>query len=93
MDLCNPNAAEIILTFAIGGITIRGLIALLKKQFDAKGFLALVIALLCSAFGAAAYIVIKDIVIAHGVWTWMCFLWYTAEVFAGTQVVYQATKG
>lgn len=92
MNLCDPNAVEIILTFAIGGVTLRVLIALLKKQFNVKGFLALLVALLCSAAGAAAYIAIKEIVITQGIWNWTCFLWYTFEVFTGAQIVYRATK-
>jgi len=82
---CDPSVAELILSFSIGGIGLRALIALLKKQLKVKGFLALLLTFACCASAVAIYMAITG-------WVWMCFLLYACLVFVGTQIAYQATK-
>ena len=82
---CDLNAVTIILTFAIGGITLRGLIALVKNYFKLTGLLVVLLGLVMCAAASAAYM------FAVGSFSWVCLLFYTFEVFAGTQVAYRAT--
>lgn len=81
---------EIILTFSIGGITLRGVIALLKNKLNVKGALALLLTFACCAAASAIYILVAqyfNLPLA----TWSDFLLLACEVFAGTQVAYRAT--
>ena len=82
---CDLNAVNIILTFAIGGITLRGLIALVKNYFKLTGLLVVLLGLVMCAAASAAYM------LTIGAFSWVCLLFYTCEVFVGTQVVYRAT--
>jgi len=82
---CDPNVAELILGFSVGGITLRIAIALLKDWLKVKGFLALLLTLACCAIAVAIYMAVTG-------WVWMCFLLYVCLVFAGTQIVYRATR-
>jgi len=84
--ICDPKVAEIILTFAIGGITLRILLQVLKQWLKVDGLLMLLMSLAVCGAACAGYQLI-----AHS-WSWICWLFYTAEVFAGTQVVYRATN-
>lgn len=85
MDICSPKAIEIILTFAVGGITLRGLIAIIKNYFRLTGLLVVLLGLALCAVGSAIYMLVTNS------FSWVCLLFYTAEVFAGTQIVYRAT--
>ena len=82
---CDLSAVTIILTFAIGGLTLRGLIALIKNYFKLTGLLVVILGLAMCAVASAAYM------FAIGSFSWICLLFYTFEVFAGTQVAYRAT--
>ncbi len=82
---CDLSAVNIILTFAIGGLTLRGLIALIKNYFKLTGLLVVLLGLVMCAAASAAYM------FAVGSFSWVCLLFYTFEVFAGTQVAYRAT--
>lgn len=90
--MCDPNAIEIILTFAVGGITLRAFIAWLKKKLKAKDLGAFFLSLLCCVVAAALYILVKTIIISGGHWPWICFLWYSFEVFAACQLGYRIPK-
>ena len=83
--------AEFILTFVIGGIGLRGVIAWLKKQLRVKGFLALLVGFGVCAAASAIYILVAQ-TFNLPLATWSDFILLTCEVFAGTQAVYQATK-
>lgn len=82
---CDPNAVEIIGMFAVGGITIRGLIAIIKNYFKLTGLLVVILGLVLCAAGSSIYMLVT------GSFSWVCLLFYTTEVFAGTQIVYRAT--
>lgn len=82
---CDPNVVEIILTFSVGGIMLRGLIALVKNYFKLTGILVVLVGLAMCAVASAAYMLIV------GSFTWTCLLFYTTEVFVGTQIAYRAT--
>ena len=82
---CDPGVAEVILGFAVGGIGLRVIIAQLKTVLKVTGFLALLLTLVCCAAAVVIYMAITG-------WAWMCFLFYTCLVFAGTQVAYRISK-
>ena len=82
---CDPNAIEIISMFAVGGITIRGLIAIIKNYFKLTGLLVVLLGLVLCAAGSSIYMLVTSS------FSWVCLLFYTTEVFAGTQIVYRAT--
>lgn len=84
--LCDLKAVEIILTFSIGGIGLRALIALVKKWLKVEGVLALGLAFLMCALASGAYLAI-----VHQ-FSWTCVFLIATNVFAGSQVTYQATK-
>lgn len=81
---CDPNVAQVILGFAVGGIGLRAVVAFLKSKLKASGFLALLLTLVCCAVAVIVYMAITG-------WVWMCFLFWTCLVFTGTQVAYRAT--
>lgn len=82
---CDPNAVEIIGMFAVGGITIRGLIAIIKNYFRLTKLPVVLVGLALCAAGSSIYMLVTSS------FSVTCLLFYTAEVFAGTQIVYQAT--
>lgn len=84
MNPCDPNVAELILAFSVGGITLRALIALMKEQLKVKGILALLLTFACCAGAVLIYMAFTGFV-------WMCFLLYVCLVFAGTQLAYRMT--
>lgn len=84
------SPAEFILTFVIGGISLRAVIAWLKAKTGAVGFLALLMTFACCAAASAVYILMAqyfNLPLA----TWSDFLLLACEVFVGTQVAYRAT--
>jgi len=83
--MCDLKAVEIILTFSVGGITLRGLIALVKSWLKLQGIAALLLAVVMCTVASAAYLFI-----VHQ-FDWACLLTISLSVFSGTQIVYQAT--
>jgi len=79
---CDPQVAEIILGFSVVGLTLRAVIAQLKTLLKVVGILALLLTFACCAAAVAIYMAITG-------WAWMCFLFYTCLVFAGTQTAYR----
>ena len=84
MTQCDPNVAEIILNFAVGGITLRAIVSLLNEWLKTKGILALLLTFTCCGGAVIVYMAFTG-------FAWMCFLFYTCLVFAGTQVAYRMT--
>ena len=82
---CDLSAINIILTFAVGGVTLRSVIALIKNYFKLTGLLVVLLGLVMCAIASAIFM------LATGAFSWVCLLFYTCEVFVGTQVVYRAT--
>ena len=84
------SPVEFILTFALGGISLRAIVGFLKEKTGAKGILALLLTLVACCVASAAYILIAPIfgLAAAG---WDMFLYLACEVFVGTQLWYQAT--
>ena len=82
---CDLSAVNIILTFAVGGMTLRGLLALVKNYFKLSGLLVVLLGIVMCAVASAVYM------FAVGTFSWTCLLFYTCEVFVGTQVAYRAT--
>ena len=85
------SPAEFILTFIIGGVSLRGAIALVKKWLKVEGILALLVSFACCAAASALYILVAQ-TFNLPLATWSDFLMLACEVFVGTQAVYQATK-
>ena len=83
---CDLSAINIILTFTVGGLTLRGLIALVKNYFKLTGILVILLGIVLCAAASAAYMLL-----IVGSFSWTCLLFYTCEVFVGTQVAYRAT--
>ena len=85
------NPAEFLLTFALGGLSLRALVGWLKEQTGVKGILALLLTLVICAAASAAYILVAPLfgLVVVG---WDGFLYLACEVFVGTQVWYRATK-
>jgi len=82
---CESTAAELILGFSVGGITLRIAIQWLKTQLKLSGMMAQLFTLaLC--FGASALYIL----IFKG--DWSCLLQYGPAVYIGTQVAHQAVK-
>ena len=84
MNTCDPGIVEIILGFSVAGITLRMVITWLKDKLRVKGFLALGLTFVCCAIAVVVYMALTG-------WAWMCFLFWTCLVFAGTQTAYRAT--
>ena len=84
MNTCDPNVATVILGFAIGGITLRVIVAQLKDWLKVTGILALLLTLACSALAVIIYMAFTG-------FNWTCFLFWTFNVFTGTQVAYRLT--
>jgi len=84
--MCDLKAIEIILTFSIGGVTLRGLIALVKGWLNLAGITALALSAVLCAVASAAYLMI-----VHQ-FSWTCLLVIATSVFSGAQITYQATK-
>ena len=82
MNPCDPNVAEIILGFSVVGIGLRAAIAQLKNWLKVTGFAALLLTFVCCAAAVVIYMVIVG-------FTWLCFLFWTCLVFAGTQTAYR----
>jgi len=83
--------AEFILTFALGGLSLRALVGWLKEQTGVKGFLALLLTLVVCVVASAAYILAAPL-FGLEVVGWGSLLYLACEVFVGTQVWYRATK-
>lgn len=84
--MCDPNVVQIILTFVIGGITLKTLISLVKNYLKLNDLGATLLSIVMCACSSALYLLIV------GPWSWICFLLYTAQVFIGSKFVYEATK-
>ena len=84
--MCDMTAVEVILSFAIGGITLRALMALVKDWLKVQGLLAVLVAIAMCGIASAAYLLIV------GQFVWLCWFLITVNVFTGTQVAYRATK-
>jgi len=82
---------EFLLTFALGGISLRAIVGFLKEKTGAKGFVALVLTLGVCIVASAAYILVAPIFGLAAV-GWGSLLYLACEVFVGTQVWYRATK-
>lgn len=82
---CDPNVAVLILGFSVGGMTLRAVIQLLKSKLKLTGFLALMLTFGCCAVAVIVYMLFTG-------FNWMCFLTYTLDVFAGTQVAHRIVK-
>lgn len=85
MNLCDLSAVDIILSFAVGGISLRYLIELAKKWLRVVGLGAVLVALVV-CFGATAIYLIFI-----GSFSWLCLVLISFNVFTGTQVAYRAT--
>lgn len=82
---------EFILTFAIGGLSLRAAIGWLKEKTKVKGFWILMITFAACLVASAVYIVAAPI-FGLAVAGWDMFLFLVLEVFAGTQLWYRLTK-
>ena len=82
---------EFLLTFALGGISLRAIVGFLKEKTGAKGFVALVLTLGVCIVASAAYILVAPI-FGLAVVGWGSLLYLACEVFVGTQVWYRVTK-
>jgi len=83
---CDLSIAQIILTFSIGGVTLRAVIALLKKLLNVAGILAVGLTFLCCLIATAVYL------LATGNFTLICLFIIGLSVYSGTQAVYSLTK-
>ena len=84
--ICDLKATEIILAFSAGGITLRGLIALVKAWLKLTGTGALLVSVGMCLIASAIYLVLTNS------FDLMCFFLLTASVFSGCQITFQATK-
>lgn len=84
--LCDLKIAAIIADFAIGGITLRAAIALLKKLLKVEGPLASALAMACSFIATAIYLAVT------GNLSPVCLVVIGLAVYAGTQATYSITK-
>lgn len=85
------SPAELILTFAVGGLSLKALVAWLKKLTRLKGFSVLLLTLITCAAVSAIYILVASM-LGLPLVGWNEFLYLACEVFVGTQVWYRATK-
>lgn len=84
--LCDLTIAQIILDFAIGGVTLRAVIALLKKLLNVQGFLASALSLACCFIATAFYLAIT------ANFSVVCLMVIGFAVYAGSQATYSLTK-
>jgi len=83
--MCDLTAVDIILTFAVGGITLRALIGLVKGWLKVTGLPAVLVSIVMCGIATAVYQVVT------GSFDWLCLVIITMNVFTGTQVAYRAT--
>jgi len=83
--MCDLAAVDIILTFAVGGITLRALIGMVKGWLKVTGLLAVLVAIVMCGIATAVYQLVV------GSFDWLCLVIITMNVFTGTQVAYRAT--
>jgi len=84
--LCDLTVAKIILEFSIGGVTLRGIIALIKKMLKIEGFLASALALGCSFVATGIYLVVT------ANFSPVCLVIIGFTVYGGSQATYSLTK-
>ena len=84
--LCDLTLAQVILTFSIGGVSLRVAIAFLKKIFNLQGFLAVALTIACCFLATSLYMA------AIGQLTLPCLIIVSLAVYAGTQVAYSVSK-
>lgn len=86
MGLCDLSLAQVILTLSIGGITLRGAIAFLKKIFHAEGPSAVALTIGCCFLATTIYLFVT------GALSIPCVVIIGMAVYAGSQAVYSLTK-
>ena len=84
------SPAEFLLTFALGGISLRAIVGFLKEKTGAKGILALLLTLVVCCVASAIYILVGP-VFGLAVVGWDMFLYLACEVFVGSQIWYRVT--
>lgn len=84
--ICDLKAAEIILAFSVGGITLRGAIALVKAWLKLTGTAALLVSVVMCLIASAIYLVLTQ------TFDVVCLFLLAASVFSGSQITFQATK-
>ncbi len=86
MNTCDLKVIEVILGFSMGGVGLRVAISLvvkwMGKKLNIKGFPTLLITFVMCALAVLAYMALTEFV-------WMCFLFWTSLLFAGTQTAYR----
>jgi len=83
--MCDLDAVSLILTFSIGGITLRVLMALVKDWLKVTGLAAVLVSIVMCLAATAIYLVVQ------GKFDWLCLVIIGFNVFTGTQVAYRAT--
>jgi hypothetical protein len=86
------TAVEFLLTFSIGGLTLKGLIQWLKLKLKVEGLLAYLLTFAVCVAVSAVYVLVGGL-FGLPTWEWNRLLVLAAEVYLGTQVVYQISEG
>jgi len=84
--LCDLTLAKVILEFTIGGISLRVIIALVKKMLGVEGVLASALSMAMCFLATAFYLMIT------GNFSGVCLVIIGFEVYAGCQATYSITK-
>jgi hypothetical protein len=84
--LCDLNLVQVILDFAVGGITLRVIIAFLKQALHFNGIPAMLLTIVCCLLATAIFL------LTTGNFSWICLVIVGFAVYSGSQVAYRVTK-
>ena len=82
---CDPSAVTLILGFSLGGLTLAGVIQLLKNWTKLTGVLAQALSMAVCFIAAAAYVFFTK-------GDWGCLIVFGPQLYIATQAIYQVAK-